>query len=129
MSKFLKIESITKKYRGASQYAVDDISFAVKKGEFFGLLGPNGSGKTTLLSMITSLIKPTSGKVIIDGNQASKVKGIIGFIPQDLGLYETLTLKENMNFFGKLYKLDNIQWGYGNNYVECFNQTRTESVH
>lgn len=106
MSKFLKIESITKRYKGSSRFAVDDISFSIKKGEFFGLLGPNGSGKTTLLSMIASLLKPTSGSILINGKSPDKTKEIIGFTPQDLGLYETLTLKENLIFFGNLYKLN-----------------------
>jgi ABC-2 type transport system ATP-binding protein len=105
MEKIIKIQSIFKKYSMGSPFAVQDLSLNIRKGEFFGLLGPNGSGKTTTLSIISGLLKPSSGNIFIKNNQPAKMKKIIGFAPQDIALYETLTLKENLNIFGRLYKL------------------------
>ena len=108
MKKIIKIKSIYKKYSLITPFAVQDLSFNIKQGEFFGLLGPNGSGKTTTLSMITGLLKPSSGDIFINNNPPSKMKKIIGFAPQDIALYETLTLKENLKIFGRLYKLSRV---------------------
>ena len=105
MKKVIEIKSVYKKYSFGSPFAVRDLSLTIKKGEFFGLLGPNGSGKTTTLSMITGLLKPTSGKILINSNMPAKMKKLIGFAPQDIALYETLTLMENLKIFGRLYKL------------------------
>lgn len=89
--------------------AVDDISFDIKKGEIFGLLGPNGAGKTTVISMIASLLKPDSGKIIIDSldpeKDLRKIKKAMGVVPQDMAFYEELTAKENLVFWGKLQGL------------------------
>jgi linearmycin/streptolysin S transport system ATP-binding protein len=92
-----------------SLVAVDDVSFALRKGELVGLLGPNGAGKTTTVSMIAGLLRPERGEVRIDGKLLSgdtdPAKRRIGFVPQDLALYEELTARENLRFFGSLYDL------------------------
>jgi len=89
--------------------AVNDISFEIKNGEIFGLLGPNGAGKTTVISMIASLLKQDSGKIIIDSldldKDLRKIKKVMGVVPQDMAFYEELTAKENLVFWGKLQGL------------------------
>jgi ABC-2 type transport system ATP-binding protein len=89
--------------------AVDDVSFSVEAGEVFGLLGPNGAGKSTLIGIISTLLAPTSGDVVIDGHSVVKepmaVKQVIGVVPQEIALYPTLTARENLDFWGKMYGL------------------------
>jgi ABC-2 type transport system ATP-binding protein len=89
--------------------AVKEVSFSVEKGESFSLLGPNGAGKSTIINMITGLYPPTSGEiqlkeidVIKDTKQAQKW---IGVVPQDIALYETLSARENLKFWGRMYNL------------------------
>ncbi|MFD2602223.1 ABC transporter ATP-binding protein [Flavobacterium suzhouense] len=108
-STIIEIQSLSKKYKDADFFSVDDLSLSVKKGEIFGLLGPNGAGKTTLISMLCGLIKPTSGSFTIDGlsykNDAKAIKKIIGVVPQEYALYPTLTAYENLMYFGSMYGL------------------------
>src|ERR1041384_1707070 len=89
--------------------AVDHISFAVARGDCVGLLGPNGAGKTSTISIITGLLAPESGEVLIDGarirGDTDKVKCKIGFVPQDLALFEELSAQDNLRLFGSLYHL------------------------
>jgi len=89
--------------------AVDDVSFAVKRGTLVGLLGPNGAGKTTTVSMIAGLLPPDKGDVLVDGARLSgdtdPKKGRIGLVPQDLALYDELSARANLRFFGALYSL------------------------
>ena len=87
--------------------AVNDLSFAVEKGEIFGLLGPNGAGKTTTLRMLSTLIKPDSGDVIIDGSSVTKEPSIvrekIGFLTSELKLEDFFTPNYLFDFFSDLY--------------------------
>ncbi len=80
--------------------AVDDISFNVKEGEIFGFLGPNGAGKSTTMMILTTLLKPTSGKAVVAGfdvvTQAKKVRENIGYVQQDIAVDEYLTGRENL---------------------------------
>jgi ABC-2 type transport system ATP-binding protein len=91
------------------QHAVRGVSFEIAKGEVFGLLGPNGAGKTTTISMLTGLLNPTDGQVIVDGRslnqKANGLKSKIGFVPQELALYPTLSAYDNLIFFGRIYGL------------------------
>jgi len=100
----LKISHLSKTFD--SLKAVDDISFEVKEGEIFGFLGPNGAGKTTTISMISGLLKPDSGQIMIDNQDLEthlrKIKKIMGVVPQDMAFYEELSAKENLLFWGKL---------------------------
>jgi len=103
----IKVTNLVKNY-GDFQ-AVRDISFDVDKGEIFAFLGPNGAGKTTTIKMLTTLLKPTSGTVELDGldpsvehNEARKRFGIVF---QDPSLDDELTAYENMDFHGVLYKV------------------------
>jgi ABC-2 type transport system ATP-binding protein len=95
---------------GAIQ-AVSDVTFQIQRGEFFGLLGPNGAGKTTTIGMLAGLIRPTSGRLMIDGLDpecdTNSVKARLGVVPQDFAFYPTLSARENLAFFGRIYGL----WG------------------
>jgi ABC-2 type transport system ATP-binding protein len=88
---------------------VDDISFDVYKGEIFGMIGPNGAGKSTTFSVLTTLLKPTSGSVKIAGFDVEKnddmIRPIIGIVPQKLSLYGLLTARENLELMGNLYNV------------------------
>ncbi len=105
----IKIENLTKIYKGNSEPAVNNISLSVSKGEIFGLLGTNGAGKTTTFSMLCGLFPPTTGNVFINNlsvrSHISEIKKNIGVVPQNIALYPTLTGKENLMFFGKMYGL------------------------
>lgn len=109
MQSIIKIESLSKKYKDADQYSLNNVSLNINEGEIFGLLGPNGAGKTTLISMLCGLVKPTSGHFTIDGldyqHHSSKIKKIIGVVPQEYALYPTLTARENLHYFGSMYGL------------------------
>ena len=89
--------------------AVDDVSFGVEAGQLVGLLGPNGAGKTTTVSMITGLLRPDHGEVLIGGaplgGDTDPKKRRIGLVPQDLALYDELSARANLRFFGALYNL------------------------
>jgi ABC-2 type transport system ATP-binding protein len=101
----LEIRDVTKVYDGFN--AVTDLDLSIPRGEFFCFLGPNGAGKTTTIKMITALLKPTKGTILIDGRDIQKdpieAKRLIGYIPDTPYLYEKLTGREFFNFVGDLY--------------------------
>ncbi|VVB91592.1 Trehalose/maltose import ATP-binding protein MalK [uncultured archaeon] len=103
----IKVEKLTKKFGDFT--AVDSISFSVKKGETFAFLGPNGAGKTTTIKMLTTLLKPTSGVMLVNGydpvQNQDAVRRSFGIVFQDESLDEELTAYENMEFHGVLYKV------------------------
>ena len=107
MSNILEVQNLVKNY-GDFQ-AVKGVSFNIEEGEIFSLLGPNGAGKTTTISMLSTLYTPTSGDAVIGGHSVTKdpmgVRNIIGVVPQDLALYEDLTARENLVFWGQMYNL------------------------
>jgi ABC-2 type transport system ATP-binding protein len=89
--------------------AVDGVSFSIAEGSIFGLLGPNGAGKTTTISMISCLLAPDAGDVLVDGHSVRKASGavrkVLGIVPQEIALYPTLTAAENLRFWGRMYGL------------------------
>ncbi|GAB4221969.1 MAG: ABC transporter ATP-binding protein [Acidobacteriota bacterium] len=89
--------------------AVDGISFDVQDGEIFGLLGPNGAGKTTTISMISGVLAPDGGQVLVDGQDVwarpKQVKRLLGVVPQEIAVYEDLTARDNLAFWASLYGL------------------------
>src|ERR1700674_199605 len=103
----LEIKHLRKSF--GSLVAVDDVSFALDRGQLVGLLGPNGAGKTTTVSMIAGLVTPDHGEVLIGGvrlnGDTDPKKRRIGLVPQDLALYEELSARANLRFFGALYGL------------------------
>lgn len=100
----IETQNLTKKYN--SFLAVDGLNLRIKKGEVFGFLGPNGAGKTTSIKMMVGLLKPTKGRVLIDGEEIESVeKGKIGVCPQDLVIWDGLTCEENIALIGDMYEV------------------------
>jgi ABC-2 type transport system ATP-binding protein len=106
-------ENLTKKFGEFT--AVDDLTLHIKEGEVFGFLGPNGAGKTTTVRMLTGLISKTSGKAQIGGydigNSADmhKIRRMIGLLPENVGLYENLSAYQNLDYYGRFYKISEEQ--------------------
>ncbi len=96
-----------KKVYNKTFYALDGLTFSVGEGELYGLIGPNGAGKTTSIRIMTGLQRATSGKVSILGHEPSDsaVRELIGYMPQETALYVDLTIRENLQLFGRLYNL------------------------
>ena len=101
----LKLVNISKQYDGVR--AVDRVSFEVKRGDIYGFLGPNGAGKTTTIRMIMGIIQPDSGSIeIIDNNKSNLSEQIVGYLPEDRGLYQKQKLGEIIVYFGLLRGLE-----------------------
>lgn len=103
----IQVSNLIKKFNGL--VAVDNVSFKVKKGEIFAFLGPNGAGKTTTIKMLITLLRPTSGKIRINGfdplSNQNEARKSFGIVFQDPSLDDELTTFENMEFHGVLYKV------------------------
>jgi len=110
MELMIETHDLTKTYKaddGGEVQAVRGVHLKVRKGEIFSLLGPNGAGKTTTISMISGLVEPTRGDATIGGfsitEQPLQAKRLLGVVPQETALYNTLTGRQNLEFFGKMY--------------------------
>jgi ABC-2 type transport system ATP-binding protein len=107
----IQAEALTKIYRDfwrrPRARALDGVSFEVRAGEVFGLLGPNGSGKSTAIKLMLGLLHPTSGRLRVLGQPPRSVRGKarIGYLPEESRLYPTLTSRETVDFFGRLFDL------------------------
>jgi len=100
----IETQDISRDFNGFR--AVDGLSLQIKKGEVFGFLGPNGAGKTTAINMMVGLLKPTSGRVIIQVQDMDKFdKASIGVCPQELVLWEHLTCQESLKLIGDMYEV------------------------
>lgn len=103
----LETDKLTKKFKDT--IAVDEVSLVLRQGESVGLLGPNGAGKSTAIAMISTLMKPSSGDVRLNGKSVLKkpaeMRRVLGVVPQKIALYEELSAYENLKFFGRLYGL------------------------
>ncbi|OGO22293.1 MAG: ABC transporter ATP-binding protein [Chloroflexi bacterium RBG_16_50_9] len=103
----ITVENLVKKFGDLS--AVNDISFRIGSGEIFGFLGPNGAGKTTTINILCTLLKPTSGRAIINGfdvtNQQSQVRQSIGLVFQDPSLDDRLSGLQNLRFHAMVYNV------------------------
>ena len=101
----LAVRDIEKSF--CDTHAVRGVSFDVPKGEIFGIVGPDGAGKSTLLRIIASTLEPDSGTISIGGVSLAsamfKAREKIAYMPQRFGLYEDLTVEENIRFFGSLF--------------------------
>jgi ABC-2 type transport system ATP-binding protein len=118
METMVEVRDLAKVYRrsdGNDVEAVKGIDLDIYRGEIFSLLGPNGAGKTTTISMISGLIKPTRGDATIGGYSITKkpldAKRLMGVIPQEIALYPTLSARQNLVFFGKMYGLRGNELG------------------
>ena len=104
----IEVKNLTKKF--GTFVSVDNISFTVGQGEIFGFIGANGAGKTTTIKMLCGILEPTSGDAEVGGYSIMKkpelVKKQIGYMSQKFSLYNDLTAKENINFFGSVYGLE-----------------------
>ena len=109
--KVIEVENLTKSF--GDFIAVKGISFEVFKGEIFGFLGANGAGKTTAIKMLIGISKPSSGKATIAGfdvkSNSEMVKKSIGYMSQRFSMYDDLTIRENITFFGGIYGLNRKQ--------------------
>ena len=105
----LEIKKINKKY--GDQDALIDVSFSLKKGDIVGFLGPNGAGKTTLMKIITSILKPDSGNITINGYDTQKneisTKRQIGYLAENNPLYKDMLVTEYLDFVASLYEIEN----------------------
>lgn len=101
------VNHISKSYDKGATPALDDISFTVKAGELFGLIGPDGAGKSTLFRILTTLLLSDKGSATVAGYDVVKqyhdVRRCVGYMPGKFSLYQDLTIKENLNFFATLF--------------------------
>lgn len=103
----IEVQELTKCY--GNILAVDHVGFEVRKGEVFGFLGPNGAGKTTTQRMLTTLLEPTEGRIVINGHDLARdahpVKRQIGLVPEESNVYTELTAWDNLMFTARLYRV------------------------
>ena len=99
--------------KAAPVVAVDDVSFTAHDGQITGLLGPNGAGKTTTMRMLYTLMRPETGRVLVDGvdvaADANAVRRSLGVLPDARGVYKRLTARENIAYFGELHGMGPAQ--------------------
>ena len=109
----IKVENISKNFGDVK--ALDSVSFEVKRGELFGLIGPDGAGKTTLFRILTTLLTPNNGRAEVDGfdtvNDYHAIRERVGYMPGRFSLYPDLTVEENLNFFAALFGV-NVEDSY-----------------
>lgn len=101
----IEIAGLTKRY--GTLTAVDHITFEVRWGELFGLIGPDGAGKTTLFRLLTTLLDPDEGRATVDGldivTQYREIRKRVGYMPGRFSLYPDLSVAENLEFFAALF--------------------------
>lgn len=106
-SSIIIVKNLVKKFKDFM--AINDISFEVKEGEIFAFLGPNGAGKSTTIKMLTTLLKPTNGKIVVNGfnpvENKNEVRKSFGIVFQDTSIDDNLTALENMSFHAILFKV------------------------
>ncbi len=103
MMNVIEIDNLVKKF--GDHAAVDGLSLSIEQGEVFGLLGPNGAGKSTTINLVCGLLHATAGTVKLFGNKVDDERKRLGFVPQNIALYDNFTAYENVKFFGELYGL------------------------
>lgn len=96
----LKVRNLHKEF--SNIIAVENLSFEINEGEIFGLLGPNGAGKTTTIRCLLNIIQPDSGEILFNGNSNFEIKDLVGYIPEDRGLYAKSRVIDVLTYFGKL---------------------------
>ena len=108
----IEVNGLTKRFGALT--AVENLSFSVHPGEIFGLVGPDGAGKTTTMRMLASVMRPDAGRITIDGidvlAQPEQAKRHVSYMPQRFGLYEDLTVDENIRFYADLFEVPQNVW-------------------
>jgi ABC-2 type transport system ATP-binding protein len=106
----VEVQHLVKTFKrpdGTTVEAVKGVDLQIRQGEIFSLLGPNGAGKTTVISMISGLVTPTQGDATIGGysitKQPMKAKQLLGVVPQEIALYQNISARQNLHFFGQMY--------------------------
>src|SRR5690606_2132336 len=103
----LEVVNLSKVYKKTKD--VGQVNFYIEPGENVGLLGPNGAGKSTTIAMISTLITPSAGDVLLQNQNVIKdpkaLRKILGVVPQEIALYGDLTARENLEFFGSMHKI------------------------
>jgi len=109
MGAMVEVRQLSKTYNAHDAPAVDGIAFRIQEGEIFSLLGPNGAGKTTTISMLSCLMRPSDGDALVAGHSVTRepmaVKEAIGVVPQEIALYDRLSGRQNLTFWGRMYDL------------------------
>lgn len=102
MGEILRCENLTKRYGNLA--ALNDVNLTLQSGKIVGLLGPNGSGKTTLIKLINGLLTPTSGKLLVAGNEPGVVtKSKVAYLPDNIYLNNWMTVKQIVDYFADFY--------------------------
>jgi len=113
----ISVKNLSKSYQQVK--AVDRIDLTIEQGEFFGFVGPNGAGKTSTIRMLTGIIPPDQGEILMDGftiDERKEIARIIGVVPESRGFYDWMTAFEYLQFFSTIYGIkkflqpENIQW-------------------
>jgi len=122
----IEFKGVTKKF--GQKAAVNKVNFVVNDGELFTILGPNGAGKTTTLKLLTGLLQPDEGEILIDGKFIGKepeaFKSIIGYIPDEPFIYPELSGREFVYFVARIYKMDRAE--IENNFKELLKVFKVE---
>ena len=107
MTTTLEVRHLTKRYRRVA--VVNDVNFTIRSGEITGYLGPNGSGKSTTVKMLTGLVEPSQGEILLDGIDVRRdligFKRILGYVPEEAHVYPSLTGMEYLQLMGRLREL------------------------
>ncbi len=105
MSAIIEIKGLTKRYGALT--ALNELNLTIEKGDVFGFIGPNGAGKTTTMRILTTLLRPTSGRAQIAGysvtDQPNEVRRVIGYMPDFFGVYDDMKVWEYLDFFAACY--------------------------
>ncbi|WP_102411451.1 ATP-binding cassette domain-containing protein [Beduinella massiliensis] len=125
----IQLKHLCKAYAKGSVRAVDDLTLHVNRGEIFGFIGPNGAGKTTTIKMLTGILRPDAGEVVIGGVSMQKdpiaAKRMIGYVPDGGEVYERLTGMEYLSFMADMYGVENSQRRERiGRYLEMFEMTQ-----
>ena len=134
MQKIIEAEHLVKDYGHAR--VINDVSFSVKTGEIYGIVGPDGAGKTTAVRLVSGIIDVTSGEIKLGGfnikKDLEKARNIIGYMPQRFSLYEDLSVAENIEFFADIYGVSSadrkkrIEELYGFSHLEKFKDRQAQ---
>jgi len=119
MEYVIETNNLTKSFNGI--IAVNKLNLKIKRGKIFGFLGPNGAGKSTTIRMLCGILQPTDGMAVVNGfdviKEPEKIKQTIGYVTQSFGLYEDLTIEENLRFYASLYYMPKEKIKYNINEI------------